>query len=264
MISIPVILVMLGVAALLWGFGIEPKLLKTSVYRIRQPELAGLKIVFASDFHAAPGHERRLRKIVGRIAAQQADMILLGGDFVKGRRFEKSMPIEKIAPILAELHAPLGVYAVLGNHDWRRDGVRIADVLQKHGIEVLENENRRIDHAGGSLWLAGLADCNMRRPDVRKALENAGNPVLVITHSPDIFPQVTERAALTLAGHTHGGQVALPWLGALLVPSAFGKRYEGGLTVENGKRLLVSRGLGTSLLPVRFNCRPEIVVAEFE
>ena len=117
-------------------------------------------------------------------------MILLGGDFVKGRRFEKSMPIEKIAPILAELHAPLGVYAVLGNHDWRRDGVRIADVLQKHGIEVLENENRRIDHAGGSLWLAGLADCNMRRPDVRKALENAGNPVLVITHSPDIFPQV--------------------------------------------------------------------------
>ena len=65
-------------------------------------------------------------------------MILLGGDFVKGRRFEKSMPIEKIAPILAELHAPLGVYAVLGNHDWRRDGVRIADVLQKHGIEVLE------------------------------------------------------------------------------------------------------------------------------
>ena len=104
----------------------------------------------------------------------------------------------------------------------------------------------------------------MRRPDVRKALENAGNPVLVITHSPDIFPQVPERAALTLAGHTHGGQVALPLLGALLVPSAFGKRYEGGLTVENGKRLLVSRGLGTSLLPVRFNCRPEIDVAEFE
>ena len=72
------------------------------------------------------------------------------------------------------------------------------------------------------------------------------------------------RAALTLAGHTHGGQVALPWLGALLVPSVFGKRYEGGLTAENGKRLLVSRGLGTSLLPVRFNCRPEIVVVEFE
>lgn len=135
MINIPVILVMLGAAALLWGFGIEPKLLKTSVYRIRQPELAGLKIVFASDFHAAPGHERRLRKIVGRIAAQQADMILLGGDFVKGRRFEKSMPIEKIAPILAELHAPLGVYAVLGNHDWRRDGVRIADVLQNTALK---------------------------------------------------------------------------------------------------------------------------------
>lgn len=228
MINIPVILVMLGAAALLWGFGIEPKLLKTSVYRIRQPELAGLKIVFASDFHAAPGHERRLRKIVGRIAAQQADMILLGGDFVKGRRFEKSMPIEKIAPILAELHAPLGVYAVLGNHDWRRDGVRIADVLQKHGIEVLENENRRIDRSGGSFWLAGLADCNMRRPDVDKALENAGNPVLVITHSPDIFPQVPERAALTLAGHTHGGQVALPWLGALLVPSVFGKGMRAG------------------------------------
>lgn len=83
----------------------------------------------------------------------------------------------------------------------------------KHGIEVLENENRRIDRSGGSFWLAGLADCNMRRPDVDKALENAGNPVLVITHSPDIFPQVPERAALTLAGHTHGGQVALPWLG---------------------------------------------------
>ena len=264
MINIPVLLIILGIAALLWGFGVEPKLLKTSVYRIRQPELAGLKVVFASDFHVAPGHERRLRKIVGRIAAQQADIILLGGDFVKGHRFEKSMPIEKIALILAGLHAPLGVYAALGNHDWRRDGAHIADVLQQQGIVVLENENRRINRSGGSFWLAGLADCNMRRPDVRKALENTGNPVLIMTHSPDVFPQVPARAALTLAGHTHGGQVVLPGLGALIVPSVFGKKYEGGLIDENGKRLLVSRGLGTSLLPVRFNCRPEIVVVEFE
>ena len=264
MIKILIILLILGAAVFIWGFMVEPNLLKTSVYRIRQPELAGLKIVFASDFHIAPKQERRLRKIVDRIAAQQADLILLGGDFVKGHRFETSMPIEEIAPLLAELQAPLGVYAVLGNHDWRLDGVRIGKVLQEHGIDVLENENRRIEYGGKFFWLAGVADYNMRRPDVDKALENAGNLLLVLTHSPDIFPQVPGRVELTLAGHTHGGQVALPGFGALLVPSSFGKRYEGGLITEDGKKLLVSRGLGTSLLPVRFNCRPEIVVVEFE
>ena len=239
-------------------------MLKTSVYRIRHAKLAGLKVVWASDFHFAPKHEHRLRKIVDRIAAQKADMILLGGDFVKGRRFEKSMPIEKIGAGLAELRAPLGIYAVLGNHDWRWDGKKIADVLLKHGIEVLENENRCVGHTNGSLWLAGLADYNMRQPDIRKALENTGEPLLVLTHSPDVFPHIPEQVVLTLAGHTHGGQVVLPWLGALLVPSVFGKRYEGGFIEENGKKLLVSRGLGTSLLPVRFNCRPEIVVVMFE
>lgn len=263
MIKILILFFVVAVLLAVWAFGFEPNMLKVTTYRVAKTELSGLKIVFASDFHIAPKHEKRLKKIVQKINEQNADLILLGGDFVKGHKFETSMPIEKIADELSKLRAPLGVISVLGNHDWWQDGQKIRDVLQGRGIVVLENENRELTFGGKKFYLAGLADFNTRKVDIDKALSETENNVLLLTHSPDVFSEVPQKVFLTLAGHTHGGQVTLPWFGALLVPSKFGKKYEGGLIEENGKKMIVNRGLGTSLLPVRFGCIPEIVVVEF-
>ena len=263
MIKILILLFVVAVLLAIWAFGFEPNMLKVTTYRVARPELSGFKIAFASDFHIAPNHGERLKKIVQKINEQKADLILLGGDFVKGHKFETSMPIEKIARGLSELKAPLGVISVLGNHDWWQDGQKIKSVLQHNGIEVLENENKTMIVGEIDFSLAGLADYNTRKPDMAKALSGSGQNVLLLTHSPDVFPEVPKSVFLTLAGHTHGGQVVLPWFGALLVPSKYGKKYEGGFIEENGKKMIVSRGLGTSILPVRLGCMPEIVVVEF-
>ena len=263
MIKILILLFIVGVLLAIWAFGFEPNMLKVTTYRVAKPELSGLKIAFASDFHIAPRHKKRLEKIVKKINEQKADLILLGGDFVKGHKFETSMPIEEIAQELSKLDAPLGVVSVLGNHDWWQNGQKIKEVLQDSGIVVLENENQKLIYNGRLLSLAGLADYNTRKVDIDKALSETENNVLLLTHSPDVFPEIPPKVFLTLAGHTHGGQVTLPWWGALLVPSKYGKKYEGGFIEENGKKMIVGRGLGTSLLPVRLGCMPEIVVVEF-
>ncbi len=116
---------------------------------------------------------------------------------------------------------------------------------------------------GKEIYIAGVEDKMTASPDVYEALENAKSPTIFLTHTPDVFPKVPSRINLTLAGHTHGGQVILPVLGALVVPSEYGDKYLAGFIEEKGKRLIVSRGIGVSVLPIRFNCPPEIVVIEF-
>jgi uncharacterized protein len=172
------------------------------------------------------------------------------------------MEPERIAESLRGLRAPLGVYAVLGNHDWWFDGPRVTRAFEGVGIRVLENDAARVERNGRSLWLAGLADLWTRKPDVSRALTGVTDdgPVIVFTHNPDLFPQVPPRAALTLAGHTHGGQVCLPLLGRPVVPSEFGQRYADGHVVEGGRHLFVSSGVGTSIIPVRFRVPPEVVI----
>jgi uncharacterized protein len=132
--------------------------------------------------------------------------------------------------------------------------------LERAGVTVLENRALR----AGGLWLAGISDVASARPDPERALaavpESA--PVVAITHSPDVFPMVPDRVALTLAGHTHAGQVNLPLLRRLLIPSRFGDRYASGLVKEGGRRLFVHPGIGTSRLPVRLRATPEVTILE--
>jgi hypothetical protein len=111
-------------------------------------------------------------------------------------------------------------------------------------------------------WIAGVADLWTRPVNIPRALSGvpAEEPVLLLTHNPDVFPDVPARVALTLAGHTHGGQVALPFVGRPILPSRYGQRYAYGLVVEEGRALFVSPGIGTSLLPVRFRVPPEISI----
>ena len=132
------------------------------------------------------------------------------------------------------------------------------------GIKVLENDAVRLERDGRHIWLLGIADAWTRKPDFSKALAEVTDdaPVMAFTHNPDIFPNAPQRVLLMLAGHTHGGQVNLPFVGRLVVPSKYNQRYAIRHVIENGRHLYVSPGVGTSIFPVRFRVPPEITVLD--
>ncbi len=278
----------------------EPFQLRVTRYRITPPGWPGglrLRLAVIADLHACePWMSReRIARIVARTNALGADAVLLLGDYVASERISRfSWPVahHDWATALARLEAPHGVHAVLGNHDWwedievqrRRCGPTPAgEALTRVGIRVYENEAVRLKTDRGAFWLAGLGDQwafwprreNYKSFKARGKIDYSGvadlpgtldkitddAPVVLMAHEPDIFPQVPERVALTIAGHTHGGQVRL--LGYTpVVPSRYGSRYAYGHIVEGGRNLLVSAGLGCSGVPIRFGAPPEIVIAE--
>lgn len=254
-----------------WAFLVEPNLLIVNNIDMNIKNLKGLKVVFMGDFHIKPYQKRRLIRIVNEINKQHPDLILCAGDFVSGHKPKQSLPIEDIAKELSILKPKYGFYAVLGNHDWWQGGDNITNVLRKNGIIVLGNENRVIDINNKKLYIAGAEDITTRSIDLAKSLENVSSPTILLTHSPDIFPFITKKTNfdltknvdLTLAGHLHGGQVSIPFIGPLIIPSSYGSKYAKGLIKENGKLMFVTQGIGTSILNVRFNCVPEIVVINF-
>jgi uncharacterized protein len=248
---------------------IEPRRLVVTRYEVRSPawpaDAPDLRIVAMSDFHASGPHitADRIAAIVGRANAERPDLVALLGDFVFETRVRTSfVPPVAVAAALAGLRARLGVFAVLGNHDWKLDGPWVARALAKAGLIVLDNAACRIEADGRVLWVAGVGDRAVYQDDLPGTLARVpdGAPVLLVTHSPDLFPEVPERVALTLAGHTHGGQCELPVLTRFVIPSRHGRRYAYGHIVEGGRQMFVSSGIGTANLPVRFGVPPEIVL----
>ena len=233
-------------------------------YRVKDKDLAGIKIVYAADFHVGKKHTARLARVVDLINAQKADIVLLGGDFVKGHKEKSTLPIELIAYELSHIKSDYPVYTVLGNHDMWVGGDKIQKVLAKNGIKVLRNSNDFVNVKDKKIYIAGIEDLTTGFPNQNKAFENTEKPVILLSHQPDIFPKAWEDANIILAGHTHGGQVVFPIIGALLVPSAYGQKFRSGYIEENNKKMIVTKGLGTSILPIRFNCKPEINVILFE
>jgi len=205
----------------------------------------------------------KLRKIVNTTNAEHPEMVVILGDFViqdvVGGHFVEP---EQIAEVLKDLTAPLGVIAVLGNHDYWYSGDRVKNALVQQGIKVLTNEAYRIDYKGKPIWIAGIGDLWEGHPDIQGTLKQIpeSDSVILITHNPDLFPDVPSRVSLTLAGHTHGGQVNLPFYGRKIIPSKYGERFAAGHIVEGGRHLFVTTGIGTSSLPVRFRVPPEIVI----
>ncbi len=266
-------LILLGCALAAWAFVFEPDRVvvsETVLHLPGQPEVFGkIRLAVLSDIHAGSPHikEDKLRLLVEKVNAASPDLILMLGDFViqdvVGGQFVEP---ETIAARLRDLRAPLGVYAVLGNHDWWLDGERVGRALTGAGVRVVENEAARVEKDGQALWLAGLADLWTREPDIGGTLSKVsdGSPVVVLTHNPDIFPRIPPRAILTLAGHTHGGQVNLPVVGRPVVPSQFGQLYAQGHIEQGGRHLFVTSGVGTSIIPVRFRVPPEITVLTFD
>lgn len=245
---------------LFWAVIIEPNVLTVKHITLKNKNLSGLKFVFASDFHIKPYEKIRLKRIVHTINMQNPDIVLLGGDYVNGHKAGFTLSADKIAKELSNIKSEYGSYAVMGNHDGWQGKAPIIKAFRDNGINVLENENKNFD----KFSIAGVEDLQTSVPDIRKALESANGEVILLSHTPDIFPDVPKEVALTLAGHTHGGQVVLPKNKAIIVPSMYGTRYAYGLKEEDGRKIFISRGLGTSIMPLRFNCFPEIVVVDFE
>jgi predicted MPP superfamily phosphohydrolase len=253
----------------LWGFWWEPSSLTIVRHTIEinpwHQEHAGLRIALISDLHVGSPFNGlpALKHLVSVTNAEKPDLIILLGDFVisgvPGGHFVSPEPI---ADELSQLHAPLGVVSILGNHDWWYDGLRVRRALESHGIRVLENEAVSIEHRQHRFWIGGLADLWTRGNCAASTLSQIHDdePILIVMHNPDVFPSIPERVSLTLAGHTHGGQVKLPIFGRPHVPSKFGQRYAYGLIQEAGRKLFVTGGVGTSIIPVRFGVSPEIVI----
>ncbi|HYP76456.1 MAG TPA: metallophosphoesterase [Polyangiaceae bacterium] len=228
-------------------------------------QLSGMRVALLSDLHVGSPHWglSRLHELVLKVNAEQPDLILLGGDYlINDVWFGEKVEAEPIALELGQLRAPLGVFAVLGNHDWWNDGPKVRAALEARGITVLDDEVTRLHFKGKSLCLLGVRDETERTRSAQKELELAlpGMPLLVLMHEPDLFADFDERATLTLAGHTHGGQVDLPIFGRRVVPSRFGSRYAAGHVIENGRHLFVTTGVGTSIIPVRFRVTPEVAL----
>jgi predicted MPP superfamily phosphohydrolase len=256
-----------GIALLGWTVIVEPGRLvvrETRAVSAQWPrDHPPLRIAVLTDLHVGSFRNGldRLDDVVARTNAQDPDLVAILGDLViHDVLLGRFVPPEATAARLAGLRARYGVVAVLGNHDGWLDGPRVRDALERAGIRVLDNDAMAIAEGSRRFWVAGLADLWTKPVSIPRALARvpADEPVVLLTHNPDVFPGVPPRVALTLAGHTHGGQVALPILGRPIVPSRYGQRYAYGLVVEGGRVLFVSPGIGTSLLPVRFGVPPEI------
>ena len=264
-LSFPVLcLIALGLAV--YAFWIEPRRLVTTELTLPIENLAEeVRMVVIADVQPAGPHHtaERMRKIMAKAAGLKGDIVLLLGDYVSKIPVRTSFtePADT-ANALGQIAAPMGVYAVLGNHDWGWNGPKMRRLLQAQGIAVLENRAALARDGAKALWIAGLADPISQFYDLPRTLAQTDDaaPVILLTHSPDVFPEVPQDVALTVAGHTHGGQVYLPGLGRPIVPSRFGERYARGHIVEDGRQLFVSSGIGNAIVPVRFLTPPELVV----
>jgi uncharacterized protein len=242
-----------------------------------------LRIAIVSDLHMGDPFVTlaRLQDIVARVNALEPDITVILGDLIAGHHFlTRQVKVADTARVLAGLAAPLGVHAILGNHDWwddrgaqkRGHGPIITQLaLEAAGIPVLENRAVKVGTGNAAVWLAGLGDQwalhgkgGMTGVDdlpgtLAQLIDDA--PAILLAHEPDIFAVVPDRVALTLSGHTHGGQVRLfGW--SPVVPSRFGNRYAYGVVEEGARHLVVSGGIGCSIAPVRFGMPPEITVVE--
>lgn len=279
-----------GAVTSAYGIVIEPFYrLRVTQYRLTPPGWpAGLKLKLAilADIHACVPwmSGERVARIADLTNSLNADAVLLLGDFIASHRFQMQEDMSVWANALQTLKAPYGVHAILGNHDWWQDQdamergkgpTRVGAALTKAGIKLHENDAVRFEKDGKPFWIAGLGDQIAFVPvrgwqnppqgidDLKGTLAKVKDdaPIILMAHEPDIFPQVPDRVALTLSGHTHGGQLNLFGFRPI-VPSRYGRRYAYGHIVEQNRNLIVSGGLGCSIVPARIGSPPEIVVVE--
>lgn len=256
--------VALGLAT--FGVLVRRKRERIRIVRISVPGLGaafdGYRIVQLSDLHIGSHTPRaRVERWVARANALDADLVALTGDYVtSGVAFHRT-----IAGVLAGLRAKDGVFAVMGNHDYFGDGEPLVTLLREGGVTLLRNERVTLRRGVEALELGGVDDTWTRRTDLDAMLDGfAGEaPLVVLAHDPELFPELARRqAALVLSGHTHWGQVGVPFLEQRYNLSRLSTSYHAGLYREGAAMLYVNPGLGTTGPPVRFGSAPEITVLE--
>lgn len=222
-------------------------------------KLDGFKIIHLSDTHHSPftslEHIERTVKIANRL---KPDMFILTGDYVSHER----KYIAPVAKVLGGLKAEFGIHACLGNHDHWTDAGLITRLFRREGINMLINEGVRFEARGSSFWLAGVDDHMVGKTDLSAALKGSfpDEMKLLLAHNPVIFRQsVRYGVDLTLSGHTHGGQVKVRDPEKRILPK---RKYSAGLHSRKDSQIYITRGIGTVVLPVRYQCPPEISLLE--
>lgn len=277
-----------------YAFSIEPGFrLHTARYKVRPkgwPDGFKLRVVCISDIHASEPQMglARIAEVVRTANALKPDLILLLGDYGIGQTiYARPVPMPQLAEALKPLSAPLGTYGILGNHDywgsslrgWPYTRKKVNDTAQKYrdmlaaaGIRLMENDTLRLALNGQPFWLIGTAS-SIALPLRARSFESFADlpgqvarltddaPAILMAHEPDLFTSVPDRIGLTVSGHTHGGQVRLFGYSPI-TPSNFGNRFAYGHVVEGERNLIVSGGLGTSVMPLRFGVPPEVVLIE--
>ena len=264
------LLLVLVLVAVVWGFFIEPKRIQLRRLEVGLENWLGepFTVLFLSDLHIGSSHVGfdAADRLIARANELKPDIILLGGDFFGHGLLNWRVPeADKIADTLSRLRAEAGVYAVLGNWDWTFGGRHFYDALNARGVMVLENSSLEIKIRGQPLHLIGLADERTRVPSAARAFRDvpAMAAKLLLMHDPASFREVPDVGAFAMAGDTHGGQIRLPWFGALWTPSEAPRGWTYGTVKHNNQLMYVSSGIGTSLLPIRFLAPPEMVMFRF-
>jgi uncharacterized protein len=244
---------------------VEPYWIETKEITIESAQIPaqfdGKKVVFLSDIHAGPNFsQERVNSLVNQVNAMDPDLILLGGDYID----DDSEYIQPTFESLSRLKAPLGVYAVLGNKDPQDYTL---DAIPKYGITYIGNKGTWIEENGSRIRLGGVGDYN-NGAQIQNATTSVVTPqdfVILLTHNPDYFPIVNKsKVDLVLSGHTHGGQVTFFGLWAPSTHSDYGNKYRTGVITEKNSTLIVSNGIGTTIFPLRFFARPQIIVIELK
>lgn len=255
----------------IYAWFVEPNILVVRGVEIVSDDWRGAPITIAvlSDTHVGSPHvnAERIERIVSRVNALEPNLVVLLGDYTGGHAPEPERSIRDQNEVLdgiasfAALDAPLGVVAVIGNHDVWYNRETITRALEQAGVAALWNRHVVLERRdGGRLVVAGLADDMTGDPSFADAFDGApAGDSVVVSHSPDPFAEMPRGPALMLAGHGHCGQVTIPFIGRPILPLR-NRNYGCGLIEENGKRMYVTAGIGTSIVPVRFLNPPEIVL----
>lgn len=219
----------------------------------------GFTIVQLTDMHLRPFTQlEHIQRAVERTNALKPDLVVLTGDYV----WHDENDILDLVPALSKLNARHGVFAVLGNHDIKTDAKLIVETFERYGIPVLRNKGLDIDRGGDILHLAGIDDGWLGQPDISVTLsgvKRASTPVILLAHEPDMMDWYAHdtRISLQLSGHTHGGQIQVT-PGTPIITPYLGRKYVQGLYRVNQSWVYTSRGIGSTGIPLRRNCSPEI------
>jgi len=263
------ILIFFLILAGIWGFFIEPKKIKTEKISFKIKNLPspfkGFKIVHLSDFHSSKfgQKENKVLKILNKL---KADLILITGDVI-GRRTKDLESCQKFWKELSKNYTGK-IFGVYGNHDHRnRKFGELTELLRENKIDFLDNASRKIEKDGESIYLLGVDDPHLGYDDIEKVMEGLAEnvPKILLAHSPEIFRKIKEKNIdLVLVGHTHGGQIDIPFLSNFALPLKYDKKYKKGFFKEGFTFLYVNRGIGETFCPIRINAFPEITLIQLE